>query len=271
MSHYTDPYCQLTFWILYLLKYGIRSMIIHGRDRPKYTNSCIPNDMIPVARTSFCMYAYHAAHSFSAKFKCMLYFEISSKLPQYVSGGVAASMEVVNVEFLLGNTCQCLTIHGTLFYEHFEIVAVLQCSVKGCACRCLSGVCSEGRLDCRRKISRKDFLVEIQGRTANDWLRRPWEAGIAVARHPEVLTLVVGRSRAVKEPKSHRSRCRRALKPPQSRATGRFRHDPRPGRAWRERFMRTRKSGLSILGSLVRGTDLEEFTLHVPILTHLSQ
>jgi hypothetical protein len=49
-----------TFWILYLLKYGMASMMIQGRDLPKYTNSCIRKDMMPVARTSFCMYAYPA-------------------------------------------------------------------------------------------------------------------------------------------------------------------------------------------------------------------
>ena len=33
-------------------------MIIHGSERPKYTISCITNDMMPVARTSFRIYSY---------------------------------------------------------------------------------------------------------------------------------------------------------------------------------------------------------------------
>ncbi len=76
-----------TFWILYLLRYCIRSMIIQGSERPKYTSSCITNDMTPVARTSFCIKAYQAAHKRSRTLKWTLYLEISSNWPQYVSGG----------------------------------------------------------------------------------------------------------------------------------------------------------------------------------------
>ena len=53
------------------------------------------NDMMPVARTSFCMYAYHAAHSFSKKFSCTLNLAISSYWPQYDS-----AWEVSQVVFL---------------------------------------------------------------------------------------------------------------------------------------------------------------------------
>lgn len=42
------------------------------------------NDMIPVARTSFCIQAYQAAHNLSATFSSVLYLPISSNWPQYV-------------------------------------------------------------------------------------------------------------------------------------------------------------------------------------------
>lgn len=59
-------------------------MRIHGRERPKYTSSCIANDMMPVARTSFCIHAYQAAHSLSATLRWALYLETSLNWLQYV-------------------------------------------------------------------------------------------------------------------------------------------------------------------------------------------
>lgn len=53
------------------------------------------NDMIPVARTSFCIQAYQAAHNLSATFRLALYLPISSNWPQYVP-------EDKTVEFLYG-------------------------------------------------------------------------------------------------------------------------------------------------------------------------
>ena len=43
--------------------------------------------MMPVARTSFCIQAYHAAHNLSATFRLALYLLISSYWPQYVTEG----------------------------------------------------------------------------------------------------------------------------------------------------------------------------------------
>jgi len=43
----------------------MQSMIIQGKLRPKYTTSCMVKLMMPVARTSFCMYVYQASHNFS--------------------------------------------------------------------------------------------------------------------------------------------------------------------------------------------------------------
>ena len=74
----------LTFWILYPLNRPRLSMKIHGKERPKYTTSCMTKDMIPVARTSFCIHAYQAAHRRSATFKWALYLETSSNWDQYV-------------------------------------------------------------------------------------------------------------------------------------------------------------------------------------------
>ena len=53
-------------------------------------------DIIPVASTSFCMYAYQAAQVFSKKLRWTLYLEISSKAPIKVSEGEKS----VVVEFL---------------------------------------------------------------------------------------------------------------------------------------------------------------------------
>jgi hypothetical protein len=68
-------------------------MIIQGRDRPKYTASCITKLIIPdvsgglrcrggggepVARVSFLHQAYHVAHNFSGIDNCELSSEIEA-------------------------------------------------------------------------------------------------------------------------------------------------------------------------------------------------
>lgn len=86
-----------TFCSLYLFKYGMRSMMAQGIDRPKYTSSCITNDKMPVASTSFCIQAYQAAHIRSKRLRWTLYLEISPNWLQYVSGMAVRKV----VEFLL--------------------------------------------------------------------------------------------------------------------------------------------------------------------------
>lgn len=59
-------------------------MKIHGKERPKYTSSCMTKDVMPVARTSFCIQAYQVTHRRSATFRWALYLETSSYWDQYV-------------------------------------------------------------------------------------------------------------------------------------------------------------------------------------------
>lgn len=43
----------------------MKPIMNQGRERPKYTASCITKDIMPVARISFCIHAYQDAHSSS--------------------------------------------------------------------------------------------------------------------------------------------------------------------------------------------------------------
>lgn len=58
-------------------------MIIHGRHRPKNTNSCKAKDIIPLASASFCMKAYHETHNRSRRLNGTFLVETSSKIAQY--------------------------------------------------------------------------------------------------------------------------------------------------------------------------------------------
>ena len=57
--------------------------------------------MMPVANTSFCIHAYHAVHNRSATLRWVLYLEISSNWPQYVSGGAESSVEFLGLVRLI--------------------------------------------------------------------------------------------------------------------------------------------------------------------------